>query len=100
MPTHVRFLFTFFLLFLFLTAAGISMWPEFVIFCAIASFLFLAIGVFEHLKWKRDSRYSLDNLRALHEAGGPPPLVEDEVADDAGVVCPHCGNIYGAWLLI
>lgn len=48
---------------------------------------------------KRRDRYSLEALRDLHEQGGPPPLDEsEEVAADAGIVCPHCGTVYAAWI--
>jgi len=59
-----------------------------------------AIAVF--VRWKHGSRYDLAALRDLHESGGPPPSGEDlpEVADDAGVVCPHCGTLYAAWMLV
>jgi hypothetical protein len=49
---------------------------------------------------KRAERYDLNLLREVHESGGG---VDDElpgVAEDAGVVCPCCGTVYGAWMLV
>jgi hypothetical protein len=62
---------------------------------------FLLVSVVTLLVAKHRSRYDLGDLRVLHESGGPPlPDELPEVADDAGVVCPCCGNIYAAWMLV
>ena len=65
-----------------------------------AALLLYSVG--GYAVWKRRSRYDLGALRNLHETGGPPPSEEElpEVPEDAGVVCPCCGNVYGAWMLV
>ena len=70
-------------------------------YCGLAALGLVIAALASFLHIRRQSRYDLGMLRELHESGGPPP--EDdlpEVADDAGVVCPFCGTVYAAWMLI
>lgn len=63
----------------------------------------LSIGaVVAHWRSKRRDRYSLAALRELHESGGSLPDEDDlpEIEEDANVMCPHCGTVYGSWLPI
>jgi hypothetical protein len=49
---------------------------------------------------KRAARYDLNLLREVHESGGGVDDELPEVEEDAGVVCPCCGTVYGAWMLV
>jgi hypothetical protein len=49
---------------------------------------------------KRNARYDLNLLREVHDSGGGIDNDLPEVEDDAGVICPSCGTLYGAWMLI
>lgn len=44
---------------------------------------------------KRDP-YDLNLLREIHEKEEVASIVVPDVMDDAGVVCPHCGERYSA----
>lgn len=68
---------------------------------ALAAVILAIWSLVVYIRWRRDSKYDLSALRELHETGGPPPTDDlPEIPDDAGVVCPCCGTVYGAWMLI
>lgn len=68
---------------------------------AVPAILCVAFAIWtgvELWQWKRAQRYDLGALRELHDAGGPPEPDEVEIPDDADILCPHCGTLYGAFL--
>lgn len=68
---------------------------------AIVAVLLGGYSLAGYILWKRSSRYDLGALRRLEESGGPTPEDDlDEIAPDAAVVCPHCGDPYASWMLI
>jgi len=96
-PSHVKVLGALALLSLFLTTRFFTISG----FLEATAMLLAIVTCVEAIRYKRKSRYDLRGLRELHESGGPPPVDDlPEVAEDAGVVCPCCGTVYGAWMLI
>jgi len=83
---------------LFAAPAGGALGP----YLAVAGLFLAAVAIAIAVRWKHASRYDLAALRELHDAGGPPPAGDElpDVPDDAGVVCPHCGTLYAAWMLV
>jgi predicted outer membrane lipoprotein len=77
-------------------------WPEAWIVGAMLALAcgILAASVVLIVLQRHRSRYSLDGLRELHLSGGPPPIDIPDVEEDAGVLCPCCGSIYGAWMKV
>jgi hypothetical protein len=60
----------------------------------------LVWAVVSWITTKRSERYDLNLLREVHDSGGGVDDELPEVEEDAGVVCPHCGTLYGAWMLV
>ena len=60
---------------------------------ALAAAVWLAVGF---AQTARRDPYDLKLLREIHEREEMGE--EEDVAGDAGIVCPHCGNVYAPWM--
>ncbi len=74
---------------------GQPQWAATFAIAALGAAAWLAHGMAK----ERPSRdpYDLRLLREVHEKAQMGE-VDAEVADDAGIICPHCGTIYAAWI--
>ncbi len=97
MPIYVKSLGAFSLLSLII---GLIAGPDGLIIEGVG-LLLAVVACFLAIRIRFQSKYDLGALRTLIESGGPaPPDDLPDVAEDAGVVCPCCGTVYGAWMLI
>jgi hypothetical protein len=60
---------------------------------ALAGITALALGA---LALKPRDRYSLDDLREVHERSSWGEADELDIDPDADIVCANCGTVYGA----
>ena len=67
------------------------------LFIAIAVMSLLAIGgtLFRKPAQRHSDPYDLRLLREIHEQAEIEEALELHVHDDADVICPHCGHLYG-----
>lgn len=62
---------------------------------ALAAAVWLGVGL---AKTRPRDPYDLSLLREIHEQSQSVDEESGEVEDDAGIICPHCGNVYAAWI--